>query len=194
MSLIATHPSAVQQQLLGERLRKFALLLDQSGTATAALLAWCQARGIGHGEIEARRRPGLQLPAASSAGTSMAGRVGPLLTDRHGNRRNAGARTVVLSRGGNALSQADIIYNTDVLSRKMRDALRETSAPFGRVVQPLDPRRLTTHRAFAPARALTASQVGLAYPVLVVHATVFSNQIERPIARVRESYMLRLIV
>ncbi|MBU1212247.1 MAG: hypothetical protein KJ587_13365 [Alphaproteobacteria bacterium] len=142
--------------LLSRHLRAYA-------TASEALEAWCEPRAIGEGPIRAE----VAGSAVSSSG-----------------RRAIGYRRVRLLRGAAFLSTAEIRYRCEALSPAMILTLEETDVPFGVVVAPLRPHRVTTLARIAGDRP---TQI-----VLIHHATVV-DRCGRPIARVREAYRDSLI-
>jgi len=127
-------------------------------TATEGLASWCEAYGIGDGPI----RTNVLQNAVSPRG-----------------ERDIGYRLVKLVRGDVFLSVAEIRYRRDALSVDMKRQLEEASIPFGQIVAPLGPRRITTLAKFSTDWS--------ADDVLIHHATVLDRS-GCPIARVRESY------
>ena len=150
--------SAAQEADLEDNICLLRRHLLSHTTATAALAAWCERRGIGSGPIQTS----VLQRAVSSRGA-----------------RDVGYRRVKLLRGDAVLSFAEIRYRCDVLNPAMTRTLEQTKSPFGEVVAPLDPRRVTTFARFCADP--------LAEIVLFHHATVL-DRCGRPIARVRESY------
>lgn len=132
-------------------------------TATAGLAVWCEANGIGDGPIRAE---------VSQREVFFRG------------ERSIGYRQVELKRGDAFLSAAEIRFRRDMLSRSMIRQLEQTDAPFGQVVAPLGPRRITTSARFSSGWKSGS--------VLTHHATVLDRR-GRPIARVREIYDSSLV-
>lgn len=139
------------------------------GTATAALVQWCRMYGLSDGRIRTCVLD-QSLPAKPSDG-----------------RRGIGYRRVELLSGPHVLSAAEIRFRCEALSPDMLFALQSSDKPFGAVVAPLGPRRITTF-----AEILSVSTEDHPGSVLVHHATVVDGR-GRPIARVREVYQTVLV-
>ncbi len=149
--------------VLTERISLLSRQLLVCATATDCLAAWCETHGIGDGPIRTKVSQG----AVSS---SNAGAVG--------------YRRVKLLRGAAFLSAAEIRYRCDALDPAILRNLAETDIPFGKLVAPLNPRRITT---FVGTFGELSAEC-----VLVHHATVLDGS-GRPIARVREAYQRVLV-
>lgn len=142
-------------------------------TATLALLSWCVAAGIGYGDVEAR------------------------VIAQSWPERPAGVahRRVQLERGNVPLCAAEIWFRPAQLTLEMRETLIETSTPFGAVIEPLGPRRITTFARAVNAFATDIEMSGIKeqHEVVLQHrATVLSGG-GVPIARTRENFLAGLV-
>ena len=93
------------------------------GSVTAALDAWCRARGIGSGPIRAERLPS---PRPSEPPPAL------------GLARGEGlcCRAVRLLRGDIALAEAENLYVPERLPPGIADLLERTDTPFGALLAP----------------------------------------------------------
>jgi hypothetical protein len=74
---------------------------------------------------------------------------------------------VVLGRGGIALAEAEIAYRPGLLTPPMREALAAGQQPFGSIVAPLGPQRVTvavSHHPAAPPGPVLAIRAVLVLP------------------------------
>lgn len=148
---------------------ELAAVLDAAATVTAGLLAWCEGRGIGTGPIRVLARSGGSPPDELAA-----------VLDAPAEETLF--RRVVLGRGTLPLATAENLFLPGRLSPAMRRALAETDTPFGAVLGPLRPHRLTLARAWGDAEASVLVQTAL---VLSHGGTV--------LAAVRERFLPALI-
>ena len=161
-------------------------------SATEALRSWCDAHGLGEGEIVARRHA--ESPA-SRPDDEVVARLGAEADAPVRHRR------VDLARGGLVLAEADNWFLPQRLAPAMREALARTSLPFGRVVQPLRPVRRTflvrsadlAPDDAAPRRGPDPRAGGLPPGIILEHRAVVLREDGAPIAVVHERYRSALI-
>jgi hypothetical protein len=151
--------------------RQLYLHLLSFPTATSALAAWINARGLGSDTIRAK-------VMEQAYGNAVATRKGAIAK-----------RRVLLTCGPYILSEATIVYRDYLLPAELRSQLRSTDLPFGEVVNSLRPSRRTTFASLiaAPNTVLSRDQLHPFTPILELHATVTTADLG-PIARVREVY------
>lgn len=151
--------------------------LRAARTATEALLAWCEERGLGHGPIlaERARLPPPVVPDAQGLAELAPARGEPM---QH--------RRVELRRGGLALVQADNWFVPTRLPPALQHQLASTDLPFGTVVAPLSPSRRTYFVAGSGEASLPAGFV-------LEHRAVVLDAAARPLAVVRELYRATLV-
>jgi hypothetical protein len=149
-----------------------ARLLD-GPTATAALEAWCVARGLGAGPLRIARLDGAPCPSLADAARAA------FAPDA------ARWRRVAILRGALALSEAEIWWAPARLTDDMAAALDATDAPFGAVVAPLGPRRETL--------GLTLDPLALPRDVALDLRARLVDRSGRVIALTREAYAAALL-
>ena len=166
--------------------------LLSSRSATATLEAWCADHYMADPpRITAQRVPGADKPVTSEQRTRL--QIGPDEPVRY--------RHVQLRCGGHVLSEADNWYVPGRLTPEMNRVLDTTDTPFGKVVQPLGPKRqtLSAERLWSPlpaswdiASAVSRAQSGnmaLAIPAaLFRHRALLYDDQRRPFAEVVETY------
>lgn len=107
----------------------------RSNSATEELERWCGERAIGDGRIVAlRARNAIPEPCDDESLEALY---------PHDVRSQARFRLVELATAGIVVVEAFNWYFPDRLTLDMREALETTNVPFGRVVQPLKPKRRT---------------------------------------------------
>lgn len=147
-------------------------------TATAALLDWCEMRGIAEGPIRVVQLP---APENSDPGPDVRGALG---LDRGA---RLAYRSVQLLRGNVPLAWAENWFVPDRLPAPIARALATSDVPFGRVVAPLWPRR----RNLA-VRFIGGDPEGEGATVLE-HEAVLSDRYGRPLCLVHERYSVVLL-
>ena len=123
-----------------------------ASSATNALHAWCEARGLAEGSIVARLHFQDQAPTLDED-TRKRLHVG---TDEPVHRRR-----VELMRGELVLSEADNWFLPGRLAPSMRELLATTTIPFGKIVERLRPMR-RTFLAYSPISPHQAMQLRFA--------------------------------
>jgi hypothetical protein len=157
-------------------LEEFEAVLRRHDSATLALEEWCAFRGMADpARVTARtvtqtmkvEGEAAVLPIRDSLG------LGPdeAMAMRH----------VQLSCGSNVLSVAWNWFIPDRLTREMKDALLLSDAPFGKVVAPLNFRRLALSTAAGPADNCPADTIS-------THRAMLSLPDGRPLAYLVECY------
>lgn len=168
-----------------------------SRSATAALEAWCAARRLApEPTVRVLRAPG----AAKAPDAEQLERLHVARAEELRYRR------VQLVCGGRVLSEADNWYVPDRLTSVMNHLLETTDTPFGPVVRPLEPYRLTFAANLLwqplqegwegrPVGALCpAPPAPLAVPVhLFEHRAVLFTGAGQPFAEVRERYTREVV-
>lgn len=157
-----------------ERFRK-ALLVEPS--ATALLARWCEGRGLADpAEIRAVvDRDAILQPGDEQRAHLKVGAVERVVY-----------RRVRLMCGSHVLSEAENWYVPSRLNPEML-ALLEGDTPFGKVIRPLDPRRVTISTARLWNGKLPIPQAILRHRALVI------DRGGNPLAEVRETYQRDLI-
>lgn len=164
-----------------------------SRTATASLQRWCAAHGLAaDARITAQVQPGVQRAPSDEQRARL----------RVGRRERVGYRAVQLRCGTHVLSEAENWYVPGRLSAAMNRALANSDAPFGVVVQALQPyrRNFLVQSLWSPLpegweRGAPATDVApgpgpLAIPAALFEhrAVVWSERRNLPIAEVHEVY------
>jgi hypothetical protein len=151
------------------RTASLAARLTSGRPATQVLRAWCDAQGLEAGPIRARKRRSVTLPGRDARAV------------RHLGEGERALRRVALVRGRLPLCFAELRWRPDRLPAQVRRVLATTERPFGDVVAPLGPERIT----------LAVERPAARCAILLVEAVVLID--ETPIAVVHERYLATLI-
>lgn len=172
------------------------LLATQSATLT--LERWCAAHDLARpAELHAQQLQSAVESADPEVRADLHVEPGELVIHRR----------VALRCGGQLLSVADNWYVPARLSQAMNEQLEHSQAPFGTVVQSLQPyrRTLAAHMLWAPlpagweraapqAHSPAASGSALLLPqVLFEHRALMLGSDHRPLAELHESYQRDLL-
>jgi hypothetical protein len=145
-------------------LEAFEAVLRRHDSATLALEEWCALRGIADpARITARTVSATSNDATSNDGAAK-------MRDRLalGSDETFALRHVQLSCGGKVLSVAWNWFVPARLTMDMKDALRLSDAPFGKVVAPLRFRRQPLSTVAGPAENCPADTISTHRAMLVL--------------------------
>ena len=160
-----------------ERMRLLNANLLASNSATLTLEAWCADHHLASpARVVARRDPKDVRPASPEVRARLGVGEGDTL----------GYRRVRLTCGTHVLSEADNWYVPARLTAGMNATLATTDTPFGRVILPLGPRRITlgVDWLWSGQGTPPAEDQGL-----FRHRALVENENGQPLAFVQETYL-----
>ncbi len=182
----ATPPSPF---CIGEELARFEAALRGSGSATAMLTRWIAGR-IGRDDVSLTAHVRSIVPGALS----------PAMLERLEVRdaRDVAYRRVWLTDAGRVYSIAENWYVPARLSPEMNARLTTDAAPFGRVVEPLEPVRETlfSQWLWSPASDGEGEGDGVPArmpPAMLRHAALVRAQSGATICEVNELYTRNIV-
>ena len=199
MKVIPQWPDIYQARLEAlARVEKLNAMLLASQSATQTLNEWCATLcgSETHStqtkrEIKARVIRGVNKPLSAAKRRRL--EVGP--------DEPIAYRRVELMCGDQVLSEADNWYVAQRLSTEMNEALTSTDIPFGRLIRPLDPRRVTIGaillwNPLSPTAQPRNDRPEASLPIpqaLLKHDVILYRSNDKPISMVREVYKSELL-
>jgi hypothetical protein len=184
---LLVHPAAGLPQPDGgtaaSAAQRFSECLLASNSATATLLDWCQRRRLSQGPITVTK---LAAPEAAAPGDDVLERLRLRPGEAIVHRR------VALCRGGLRLAVADNWFVATRLPPAMRVCLSTTDTPFGTVIAPLRPQRLTFAVRFLHDESHATARLSHDTPALEHRALLVDRDL-RQLAVVHERFLAVLL-